>query len=186
RRAAVRCANRLYRLALRDRGPAFRHRRLHPAPGAVAAGAQRRLGQGHRRREPDAAPRPLKPAFTEITELARRIAARCEVGLPGDFVKMSESPPRRGKRDLLPGYFIPTEQADLYALHAGSDLRIEQACAIDELHLADARDRIDGEQAVDLDSRLRLLKGLAHGAFDRGLVQLQIARRQSPEAGTRV
>src|SRR4029079_19387786 len=40
--------------------------------------------------------------------------------------------------------------------------------------------------AVDLDSRLRLLKSLAHGAFDRRLVQLQIARRQSPEAGTRV
>ena len=63
---------------------------------------------------------------------------------------------------------------------------VEQASAIDQLHLADPRDVVNGEQALDLDPRPRLFPGLALGSGASRLVQFEIARGQGPKAVARL
>src|SRR5690606_11249846 len=64
--------------------------------------------------------------------------------------------------------------------------RRNQVGEIDELDLADPGNAVDGEQAADIEPRARLLPRLALRALDSGFVQLEIARRQGPEALARV
>src|SRR5262249_13637975 len=97
-----------------------------------------------------------------------------------------ERPADRGKRDLRPGNIVPREQPHLGALRPGRDVGRGQARAVDDLHLREARDGVDGEHALDLDLGARLLPGLAQRTVGRGLVQLEVAGRQGPEAPARI
>src|SRR6516164_258208 len=59
---------------------------------------------------------------------------------------------------------------------------VQQPGAVDQLHLADARNVIDREQTFDLDPRPCLLPGFALSAGTGRLVELEKARRQGPIA----
>src|SRR3990170_5953390 len=111
-----------------------------------------------------------RPDGSEVAELARRVGAGGERRTAGGLAEMAERPAHRGERDVVPGNVGPAEQADLDAFRAGCDLGRQQTGAIDYLHLAQPRDAVDAEHAVDLDPCARFLPGLAQGAFGGGLV----------------
>src|SRR3546814_3182298 len=74
---------------------------------------------------------------------------------------MPERPVHAREGKLVPGNFGPVEQPDLATFRAGRDLRRQQPGPVDHLYLADARDVVDADQRVDLDTRTRFLPGLA-------------------------
>src|SRR5438876_5146224 len=86
----------------------------------------------------------------------RRIDAGGEVaGSPG-FAVVLERPADRRKGEPVPGNLLPAKEPDLEALLSGLNSFVEQAGAIDQLHLADARNVVDCEQPLDLDPCPRL------------------------------
>ena len=91
---------------------------------------------------------------------------------------MLQRPADRWESQLGPRDLLPVEEADLKALGPGGDRLVEQPGAIDQLHLADARDVVDRQQPFDLDPRPRLLPGLALGASARRFIRVQ----ESPRA----
>src|SRR5215469_9484004 len=81
----------------------------------------------------------------------RRAAGR-EVSGGGAVAVVVERPAYRRKGDVVPGDLVPAEESDLKAFGTGGELGRCQVGAVDDLHLADARDIIDGEQSVDGDA----------------------------------
>src|SRR5215210_8743995 len=93
--------------------------------------------------------------------------------------------------DRREGYAVPrdvrpAEQPDLQALRPRLEARLGQVGTEDHLHLADPRDGIHGEHALDPDAGARLLPGLARGAFLDGLAHLHVPGRERPEAPPRL
>src|SRR5580658_5202022 len=124
-------------------------------------------------------------AAGQICPSARR-AARREVARGGAVAVVVERPAHRGEGEVVPGDLLPGEELDLEALGPGREFRRRQMGAIDELHLADARNVVDGEQAVDSDARLRLFPGLADGPGRRRFIELEVSGRQGPVATPRI
>src|SRR3546814_4792724 len=72
---------------------------------------------------------------------------------PPGLAPMPERPVHAREGKLVPGNFGPVEQPDLATFRAGRDLRRQQPGPVDHLYLADARDVVDADQRVDLDTR---------------------------------
>ncbi len=92
----------------------------------------------------------------------------------------------RGEGDVVPGDLVPGEERHLLAFRPGLEARARQAGAVDHLHLADARDRVDAQQQFDLYGRARFFPGLARRTLFRGLVVFHVARGQGPVARARL
>src|SRR5690349_3931826 len=99
---------------------------------------------------------------------------------------MIERPTHRGEGEVVPRDVAPGEELDLEAFGAGGELRAREMRAIDQLHLADARNVIDRQQAVDDDPRIGLFPGFADRAGERRLVKLEKSRGQGPIAAPRI
>src|SRR3954468_19375050 len=92
-------------------------------------------------------------------------------------------PQRRGhgaERDLLPGdrrFFV---QRDFEGLLARLEVEVEQARAVEEVHLVDVGDRDEREGLAELEARPGLFERLARRGRGGGLAVLHEARRQRP------
>src|SRR5688572_31615184 len=100
----------------------------------------------------------------EIAGLARRVGVGREAIEMAALLELVQRPAHRGKGDVVPRDAIELEQADLEALRSRADIVGDQARAIHQLDLADARHGIDRKQRVDLDPGARFFPGLARSA----------------------
>ena len=126
------------------------------------------------------------PARAHVAGFAGRVAEGGEIRCAARAPPGVERPAHGGEGELAPGNLPPAHQAHSGAFRAGRNRRRGEARAENQLHLREARDGKDGEQPVDLDGRARLLDRLALRPVLRRLMQLQIARRQGPEALARL
>src|SRR5690242_14134051 len=65
-----------------------------------------------------------------------------------------EGPAHRREGDLVPRDLVPGEERDFEAFRAGRDRVVDEAGAVDQLDLADPRDIVDRQEALDPDACL--------------------------------
>ena len=87
---------------------------------------------------------------------------------------------------MRPGNFLQFEEAHLKAFRPGRKARFGQACAEDDLNLAEAGDGIDRQHAIKRDTGPGFLPGFALGALGHRLVHFQVAGGQGPVAPSRL
>src|SRR5687768_10897178 len=75
-----------------------------------------------------------------VPVLAWRIGQGREIGERLGLAPMAQRPARGREGRLLPGNLLPPEEAYRRALRARLDLGVEQARAVDQLHLTDSGD----------------------------------------------
>src|SRR3546814_16327349 len=92
---------------------------------------------------------------------------------------MIRRPPRSTRTDTL---FPYTTLSDLERFRAGGKFRPRQGRAPDQLDLADTRNAVDCQQAVERDIGAGFFLCFAHGAGFRRLAFFQIAGGNGPEA----
>jgi DNA-binding transcriptional LysR family regulator len=141
-------------LAPHRAGPRLSRFPLRRAQGRASAADRPALAPGH------------------VAGLAGRVGTGREVGLIAHFVEVAERPVHGGKGEHLPGNVLPAEQVKLQGLRPGREFRRAEACAVDQLDLADSGNRVDGQKLIDLDLGPGFLPGLAPRTLGRALVEL--------------
>src|SRR5215469_4787382 len=129
-------------------------------PGCLAVGPTGPgLGQGTNERGPSVLG--TANGIEARTSKTGRVDPRRKITRRARFAVMLKSPADRRKRQFVPRDFFPFEELDLKAFGSRLDIIVEQSGSIYQLHLADPRNVVDRQQALDLDPRTRLFPGLA-------------------------
>lgn len=84
----------------------------------------------------------------------------------------------------VPGYLLLREEPYLQRFVSRGEIEIEEARAIDDMHLADVRHVDQREHLPDRNAGARFLEGFASGGGSRRLRVLHEAGGQGPEAVT--
>src|SRR5271169_1453134 len=133
---------------------------------------------------------PMRAAWSDSsprrTSITGRIDAGGKIACRPRLSIVLKRPSYRRESELAPRDLPPLEEPDLEALRSGLDGLVQQARAVDQLHLADPRNIVNRQQSFDLDPRPGLLPSLALGSGAGRFIELKIASGQGPIAVARV